>query len=71
MFQLVSCITEQHNWLLLLVAVCVCTAGNLAGVFMLSRAQQCMRAHPNLWLAVPRHTHRDPLLRCVNHDSIP
>jgi diguanylate cyclase (GGDEF)-like protein len=52
MFQLVSCITEQHNWLLLLVAVCVCTAGNLAGVFMLSRAQQCMRAHRNLWLAV-------------------
>lgn len=52
MSQLVSCITEQHNWLLLLVAICVCTAGNLAGVFMLSRARQCVKAHRNLWLAV-------------------
>src|SRR4051812_28997676 len=52
MFRLVSCITEQHNWLLLSVAVCVCAAGNLAGVFMLSRARQCVKSHRNLWLAV-------------------
>ncbi len=52
MFQLVSCIAEQHNWLLLLVAVGVCAAGNLTGVFMLSRARQCVKAHRNLWLAI-------------------
>lgn len=52
MYRLVSCITEQHNWLLLLVAVFVCAAGNLAGVFMLSRARQCVKAHRHLWLAV-------------------
>jgi diguanylate cyclase (GGDEF)-like protein len=52
MIRLMSCITEQHNWLLLLVAVFVCAAGNLAGVFMLSRARQCVKAHRNLWLAV-------------------
>ncbi|WP_426240118.1 bifunctional diguanylate cyclase/phosphodiesterase [Pararhizobium sp. DWP1-1-3] len=52
MIRLVSCITEQHNWALLLVAVCVCAAGNLAAVFMLSRARQCVKAHRNLWLAV-------------------
>jgi diguanylate cyclase (GGDEF)-like protein len=52
MIRLVSCITEQHNWLLLLVAVFVCAAGNLAGVFMLSRARQCVKAHRNLWVAV-------------------
>ena len=52
MFQLLSCIAEQHNWLLLLVAVCVCTAGNLAGVFMLSRARQCVKTHRNRWLVV-------------------
>ncbi|WP_161974318.1 MHYT domain-containing protein [Rhizobium deserti] len=53
MIRLMSCITEQHNWLLLLVAVFVCVAGNLAGgVFMLSRARQCVKAHRNLWLAV-------------------
>jgi NO-binding membrane sensor protein with MHYT domain len=37
---------------LLLVAVCVCTASNLAAGFMLSRARQCVKAHRNLWLAV-------------------
>jgi diguanylate cyclase (GGDEF)-like protein len=52
MIRLVSCITEQHNWPLLLVAVCVCTAGNMAAVFMLSRARQCVKAHRNLWLAI-------------------
>ncbi|WP_164902807.1 MHYT domain-containing protein [Rhizobium sp. WSM1325] len=52
MIRLVSCITEQHSWALLLVAVCVCTAGNLAAVFMLSRARQCVKAHRNLWLAI-------------------
>jgi diguanylate cyclase (GGDEF)-like protein len=52
MFRLVSCITEQHNWLLLSVAVCVCAGGSLAAVFMLSRARQCVKAHRNLWLAV-------------------
>lgn len=52
MIRLVSCITEQHNWPLLLVAVCVCAAGNLAAVFMLSRACQCVKAHRNLWLVI-------------------
>jgi diguanylate cyclase (GGDEF)-like protein len=52
MIRLVSCITEQHNWPLLLVAVCVCAAGNLAAVFMLSRARQCVKAHRNLWLVI-------------------
>ncbi|RWX74796.1 EAL domain-containing protein [Neorhizobium lilium] len=52
MIRLVSCITEEHNWPLLLVAVCVCAAGNLAAVFMLSRARQCVKAHRNLWLAI-------------------
>lgn len=52
MIQLVSCITEQHNWPLLFVAVCVCVAGSLAAVFMLSRARQCVKAHRNLWLAI-------------------
>jgi diguanylate cyclase (GGDEF)-like protein len=52
MIRLVSCITEQHNWPLLLVAVSVCAAGNLAAVFMLSRARQCVKAHRNLWLAI-------------------
>jgi diguanylate cyclase (GGDEF)-like protein len=52
MTRLVSCITEQHNWPLLLVAVCVCAAGNLAAVFMLSRARQCVKAHRNLWLVI-------------------
>lgn len=52
MIQLASCITEQHNWPLLLVAVFVCTAGNLAGIFMLSRARQCVKAHTSLWLIV-------------------
>lgn len=52
MIRLVSCITEQHSWPLLLVAVCVCAAGHLAAVFMLSRARQCVRAHRNLWLTV-------------------
>ncbi len=49
---LISCITEQHNLPLLLVAVLVCVAGNLAAVFMLSRARQCVRVHRNLWLAI-------------------
>jgi diguanylate cyclase (GGDEF)-like protein len=52
MIRLVSCITEQHNWPLLLVAICVCAAGNLAAVFMLSRARQCVKAHRNVWLAI-------------------
>ncbi|NTA40306.1 bifunctional diguanylate cyclase/phosphodiesterase [Agrobacterium salinitolerans] len=52
MVALVSCITEQHNLPLLLVAVLVCVAGNLAAVFMLSRARQCVRIHRNLWLTV-------------------
>ncbi|MDR6820361.1 diguanylate cyclase (GGDEF)-like protein [Neorhizobium sp. 2083] len=52
MTRLVSCITEQHHWPLLLVAACVCAVGNLAGVFMLSRAHQCAKAHRDLWLAV-------------------
>ncbi len=50
MIRLVSCITEQHEWLLLFVAVCVCASGNLAGVFMLSRSRQCVKAHRNLWV---------------------
>jgi diguanylate cyclase (GGDEF)-like protein len=52
MIRLVSCVTEQHDWPLLLVAVFVCAAGNLAAVFMLSRARQCVKAHRNLWLAI-------------------
>lgn len=52
MVALVSCITGQHNLPLLLVAVLVCVAGNLAAVFMLSRARQCVRIHRDLWLAV-------------------
>ena len=52
MIRLVSCITEQHNWPLLLVAVCVCAAGNLAAVFMLSRARRCVKAHRNFWLSI-------------------
>lgn len=52
MFQLVSCITEQHDWPLLFVAVLVCVAGNLTAVFMLSRARQCVKAHRNMWLAI-------------------
>jgi len=52
MVALVSCITEQHNLWLLVVAVCVCVAGNLAAVFMLSRARQGVRVHRNIWLGV-------------------
>jgi diguanylate cyclase (GGDEF)-like protein len=52
MIRLVTCITEQHNWPLLLVALCVCAAGNLTAVFMLSRARQCVKAHRALWLGV-------------------
>lgn len=52
MVALVSCIAQQHNFPLLSVAVCVCVAGNLAAVFMLSRARQCVRVHRNLWLIV-------------------
>lgn len=52
MSQLVSCITEQHDWPLLFVAVIVCVAGNLTSVFMLSRARQCVKEYRNLWLAI-------------------
>jgi diguanylate cyclase (GGDEF)-like protein len=52
MVRLVSCITEEHSWPLLLVAICVCVVGLFAGVFMLSRARQCVKAHRNIWLTV-------------------
>lgn len=52
MIGLVSCITQQHNWPLLIIAICLCAAGNLAAVFMLSRGRQRIRAHRDLWLAV-------------------
>jgi diguanylate cyclase (GGDEF)-like protein len=52
MNQLVACITEQHAWQLLVLALAICAAGNLTAVFMLSRARQRIPGHGTLWLVV-------------------
>ncbi|MBY4612181.1 bifunctional diguanylate cyclase/phosphodiesterase [Rhizobium redzepovicii] len=50
MFTVLSCIADQHDWTLLFVALSICCFGSLTAVFMLTRAQECVRQHHHSWL---------------------
>lgn len=50
MFTVIACIRDNHDWRLIIAAVVICLIGNLTGMLLLFRAQQCDRAQQRNWI---------------------
>ncbi|API53795.1 bifunctional diguanylate cyclase/phosphodiesterase [Rhizobium leguminosarum] len=50
MFSVITCIRDDHDWRLVLVAAAVCLIGAMAAMLPLSRAQGCDAGRRKLWI---------------------